>query len=48
MPQLRESINKVIDVKRENPETLKKHRKIMGLVPAKSAALWQRRVNTHL
>lgn len=42
--KLRESINKMIDTKRENPENLKKQRRIMRLVPARSAPLWQRRM----
>eukprot|EP01126_Amoeba_proteus_P056223 TRINITY_DN7046_c0_g1_i1.p1 TRINITY_DN7046_c0_g1~~TRINITY_DN7046_c0_g1_i1.p1 ORF type:complete len:349 (-),score=74.84 TRINITY_DN7046_c0_g1_i1:254-1300(-) len=40
---LRKSINKMIDGKRENPEEMKKLKKMMKLVPARDSILWQRR-----
>eukprot|EP01127_Copromyxa_protea_P019505 TRINITY_DN6352_c0_g1_i2.p1 TRINITY_DN6352_c0_g1~~TRINITY_DN6352_c0_g1_i2.p1 ORF type:complete len:342 (-),score=64.75 TRINITY_DN6352_c0_g1_i2:126-1151(-) len=45
--QLRETINSMIDGKRGNPETLKKQRRIMNLIPAKKAPLWERRMSQH-
>jgi len=46
--QLRASINKMIDNKREreNPLTSKKQKKIMALTPARESVIWRRRLQS--